>query len=56
MPGSCLHERNDTYHTIPSATVDDNNGMLEGSTAEVSPGTEVALLRLEDTGEDQPAG
>ena len=34
-----------TYHTIPSPTMDDNDGMLEGSMAEVSPGMEAALLR-----------
>ena len=46
-----------TYHAIPSpqgADVDD--GMLEGSTAEVSPETEVALLQLDDTTRDQPTG
>ena len=47
-----------TYHTIPSPTRDDedNDGMLEGSTVEVSPDTEVALLRIEDISGNQPAG
>ena len=44
-----------TYHTVPSPNLDDKDGMLEGSTAEVSPGMEAALLRVEDAGKDQPA-
>ena len=36
--------------------MDNDDGMLEGSMAEVSPGMEAALLRPEDAGEDQLAG
>ena len=44
-----------TYHTIPSPhrADEDDDGMLEGSMAEVQPATEVALLRVEDTSGDQ---
>ena len=44
-----------TYHTIPSPNLDDEDGMLEGSTAEVSLATEASLLRVEDTGKSQLA-
>ena len=33
----------------------DNDGMLESSMAEVLPGMEATLLRLDDASEDQPA-
>ena len=40
-----------TYHTIPSpqGANEDDDGMLEGSTVEVSRETEAALLQLNDT-------
>ena len=44
-----------TYHAVPSPTMDNDDGMLEGSMVEVSPAIEAALLRLEDTGKDQLA-
>ena len=46
------------YHAVPSPTVanEDDDRMLEGLMAEVSPGTEATLLRLDDTGKDQPTG
>ena len=40
-----------TYHAVLSPTMDDDNEMLEGSMADVSPGTEVALLRPVEAGE-----
>ena len=47
-----------TYHTVPSpqgADVDDDS-MLEGSTVEVSPETEAALLQLDDATRDWSTG
>ena len=47
-----------TYHAIvsPPGANEDNDGMLEGSTAEVLPETEATLLRLDDASKDQPTG
>ena len=47
-----------TYHAVPShpGVGKDDYRMLEGCMAEVLPATEVALLRVEDTGVDQPTG
>ena len=43
------------YHTIPSpqGANEDDDGMLEGSTAEVSPETEAALLQVDDAAGNQ---
>ena len=45
-----------TYHTVPSppGVNEDDDGMLEGSMAEVSPEIEAALLRLDNAGKDRP--
>ena len=53
----CRGDYGDTpiYHTVPSPTMDDDDGILEGSMVEVLPGTETALLRPEDAGKDQLA-
>ena len=47
-----------TYHAIPSPQRinEDDDGMLEGSTVEVLPETEAALLQLDDTTRDRSTG
>ena len=48
-----------TYHAIlsPQGAADvDDDSMLEGSMAEVSPETKAALLKLNDTARDQSTG
>ena len=46
------------YHAIPSpqGANKDNNGMLDGSTAEVLPEMEAALLQVDDTAGDRSTG